>query len=114
MDLHNCPLCRGTVSFHQDQDDCPSGCHYLQCAGCKTNFDLSEQADPDNQCQSLEDLRAKIEPLWNRQCVVQWNAYEQGWASAARWANRDDLLADIGSKAYVDDREKGLALKLDC
>jgi len=36
-------------------------------------------------------------------------AYEKGWIAAARWTNRDDLIADIGSAAYTNDRDSALA-----
>jgi len=31
-------------------------------------------------------------------------AYEAGWVEAACWAHRDDLISDIGSPEYLDDR----------
>jgi hypothetical protein len=37
------------------------------------------------------------------------DAYEKGWVAAARWAKRDDLFADIGSTAYMNDRDAALA-----
>jgi hypothetical protein len=36
-------------------------------------------------------------------------AYELGWRKAAEWANRDDLISDIDSLAYVVDMQKSLA-----
>jgi len=36
-------------------------------------------------------------------------AYEKGWIAAAKWASRDDLVADIGSTAYMNDRDAALA-----
>lgn len=35
-------------------------------------------------------------------------AYERGWVEASCWANRDDLCADVGSPAYIADREPHL------
>jgi hypothetical protein len=35
--------------------------------------------------------------------------FEAGWRTAANWMDRDDLIADIGSPAYLDDRAKALA-----
>ncbi len=32
-------------------------------------------------------------------------AYALGWLACSEWANRNDLVADIGSPAYVADRE---------
>lgn len=31
-------------------------------------------------------------------------AYEKGWIQAAKWADRTDLIADIGSPAYLKDK----------
>lgn len=36
------------------------------------------------------------------------SAFEAGWRMAAEWTNRDDLLSDIGSPAYNEDRERFL------
>lgn len=36
-------------------------------------------------------------------------AYEKGWIAASKWAKRDDLVADIGSQAYVNERNLALA-----
>lgn len=36
-------------------------------------------------------------------------AYEDGWCAAAHWAHREDLNADIGSPAYIKDRDEALA-----
>jgi hypothetical protein len=30
--------------------------------------------------------------------------YEKGWIQAAKWADRLDLIADIGSSAYIKER----------
>lgn len=35
-------------------------------------------------------------------------AFKEGWKAAAKWAKRDDLLADINSPAYERDCEAGL------
>jgi hypothetical protein len=35
--------------------------------------------------------------------------FEAGWRTAANWMNRDDLIADIGSSAYLADRTRALA-----
>jgi hypothetical protein len=34
------------------------------------------------------------------------DALEAGWRTAANWMNRDDLISDIGSPAYLADRSK--------
>lgn len=36
-------------------------------------------------------------------------AYAKGWRAASEWAKRDDLLADIGSPAYIVERDRLLA-----
>lgn len=36
-------------------------------------------------------------------------AYEKGWRVAAAWAHRPDLISDIDSPAYAEDREQALA-----
>ena len=36
-------------------------------------------------------------------------AYELGWIQASKWAEREDLVADIGSPAYVLEAEAALA-----
>ena len=36
-------------------------------------------------------------------------AYGLGWAECARWAERDDLAFDTGSKAYTEARDRLLA-----
>ena len=39
------------------------------------------------------------------------DAYEVGWTMAAIWARRNDLMADIDSPAYIQDRDTALARK---
>ena len=36
-------------------------------------------------------------------------AYELGWIQASKWAEREDLIADIGSPAYTKDADAALA-----
>lgn len=36
--------------------------------------------------------------------------FAAGWRTAANWMDRDDLIADIGSPAYLADRKKALTL----
>ena len=38
-------------------------------------------------------------------------AYEAGWRNAALWADRGDLIADIGSAEYERDRDAARAAK---
>jgi hypothetical protein len=35
-------------------------------------------------------------------------AFDKGWVAAARWAKRDDLLADLDSPAYLRERDAAL------
>jgi hypothetical protein len=41
--------------------------------------------------------------------MTDTDAYEAGWRTAANWMERDDLIADIGSPAYIADRAAALA-----
>ena len=36
-------------------------------------------------------------------------AYELGWIQASKWAEREDLIADIGSPTYVREADAALA-----
>jgi hypothetical protein len=64
-ELRPCPLCQGKISFHQDNLDCPNGCHLLVCVHCQTSFNLGETVDPFNDCDDLISLRERIESFWN-------------------------------------------------
>lgn len=63
-ELLSCPFCGGDVSFHKDEE-CP-GCHLVQCGQCRAFFDFATGADPGNDCESVDALRAAIAPMWNR------------------------------------------------
>ena len=65
MELKPCPWCGSSVSFHSDGDDC-QGCHNVICSGCKAFVDLSSYADPENDCNTLDDLRTRITLKWNQ------------------------------------------------
>jgi len=44
--------------------------------------------------------------------VAAWSeAFENGWIACSRWANRDDLIADIGSPAYIRERDHMLSAR---
>ena len=62
-ELKPCPFCGGDVSFHKDEE-CP-GCHLVQCGQCRAFFDFATGADPGNDCESVDALRAAIAPMWN-------------------------------------------------
>lgn len=81
-ELLPCPFCGGSVSFHQDDEECREGCHYIECKTCGM-FDLSATADPNNQIESLSDLRDRIAPLWNRRAALQSQSVKDGWKEAA-------------------------------
>lgn len=63
-ELKPCPFCGGDVSFHKDEE-C-DGCHFIQCGQCRAFFDFATGADPENESESVEELRARIAPAWNR------------------------------------------------
>lgn len=54
----------------------------------------------------LETLRKRVDTSRTQPPAIpegesrDMQLFENGWRSAAVWANRDDLLADIGSPAY--------------
>ena len=62
-ELKPCPFCGDDVSFHKDEE-C-RGCHLIQCGQCRAFFDFATGADPGNDCESVDALRAVIAPMWN-------------------------------------------------
>lgn len=52
--------------------------------------------------QALRNMRTTTEVEQKR---LADEAYRLGWTAASEWAKRGDLLSDIGSSAYVRDRE---------
>src|SRR6202041_2186209 len=69
IELKPCPWCNSSVSFHEDGDYC-RGCHNIICSGCKAFVDLSSVADPDDNCDTLDDLRTQIAIKWNHRSPV--------------------------------------------
>jgi hypothetical protein len=65
MKLRPCPFCGGAAKFHQEAEDCPSGCHNIICTVCTALVDLSNYADPDNVSETLDELRSRIALRWN-------------------------------------------------
>ena len=57
-------------------------------------------AELRRQFQEIETLTGKSQAT-NAKIEA---AYEAGWVEAACWGKRDDLIADIGSPAYLNDR----------
>ena len=83
-ELLSCPFCGGDVSFHKDEE-C-DGCHFIQCGQCRAFFDFATGADPGNDCESVDGLRASIAPMWNRRAET-----------AALAAERERLLAQVST-----------------
>ena len=96
-ELKPCPFCGGDVQFHKD-DEC-SGCHYIQCGGCRAFFDFATSADPENICESVDGLRASIAPMWNRRAEIAAleaeNARLRGAAKKAAWKELDTTKRSI-------------------
>ena len=68
-------------------------------------LDERDRLKSEEQHRRDEELRAVLQGLTH---AVQ-AAFGAGFAvCAAEWSHRDDLLADIGSPAYLADREKAL------
>ena len=78
-ELKLCPFCGGDVSFHKDEE-CP-GCHLIQCGQCRAFFDFATGADPGNDCESVDALRAAIAPMWNARDQLRAMLSEQQQAS---------------------------------
>lgn len=62
--LDNCPFCGNEVRFHYEADLC-DGCHCIHCPTCNVIVDYSDQADPHNLSDTIEELRERIVPFWN-------------------------------------------------
>ena len=55
--------------------------------------------DPHAECAfEISRLQAEVE-----------RAFAAGWRTAANWAHRDDLHADVGSPAYLADMAEALS-----
>jgi hypothetical protein len=61
-----CPICGGVVAIHSDTEDECTGCHHLVCADCKTWFDVSIAADPENKLETIPELQAAVVAHWNQ------------------------------------------------
>ena len=99
-ELKPCPFCGGDVSFHKDEE-CP-GCHLIQCGQCRAFFDFATGADPSNDCESVDSLRAAIVPLWNRR--AQLAAIQGGMGEVVELAkdeqSKSEYWAAAESKAF--------------
>ena len=53
---------------------------------------------------AITELRAEVEALR----ADAERHYAAGWRTAAKWAERDDLISDIDSPAYIADRDAAI------
>ncbi len=96
-ELKPCQHCNGPVHFHAD-DEC-SGCHSIFCPKCNVYTDFAG-ADPSNEVETIEELRALITPLWNTRA-----APAQAMTDAARYEYL--LECDfISAKNYLPDLDE--------
>lgn len=107
-ELLPCPFCGGAVHWcgTPPSEDC-NGCHMIRCGGCNALFDLGYgPADPENLCESLEELRAKIVPHWNRRATScpTCEALERGRAVLLQ-AIRPGTFADDSTPAGESDAD---------
>jgi hypothetical protein len=56
-----------------------------------------------DQNTQLDTNLAELETHLDINQRPRCDAYEKGWRAAAKWADRDDLVFDIGSPAYLKD-----------
>lgn len=66
---------------------------------------------PDRKCLTCGEPASKHVGFRcpESEATASDRAYEQGWRNAAAWADRDDLVADIGSPAYLKDMRAALS-----
>ena len=96
-ELKPCPFCGGDVSFHKDEE-CP-GCHLIQCGQCRAFFDFATGADPGNDCESVDALRAAIAPMWNTR--TQLAAIQSGMGEVVGWISVEDRLPPPNTKVLA-------------
>jgi len=58
----------------------------------------------------LEDLTKEVERMQSERDQAIKDAYKIGWVNCSVWANRDDIIADIESPAYIKDRDDSVEL----
>lgn len=58
--------------------------------------------------ETTEFIRSDLAPVPATSLPTNGDAYAAGWTQAAKWADRVDLIADIGSAAYKRDRATSL------
>lgn len=61
-----CPFCGGSAMFctHEESDGGGS-CHLIVCRGCDVSVDFGTSADPNNNCETLEELQQACADNWN-------------------------------------------------
>lgn len=64
--LIHCPFCGGKVHWCKCGSPDPEhpGCHYIECPGCDSLFDLAGDANPE----TLEELRVIVTEKWRNRC----------------------------------------------
>ncbi|KQP45478.1 hypothetical protein [Pseudorhodoferax sp. Leaf274] len=89
-----------------------SGFAWMSAHGSECHIALKRQAEPGyekplytaEQAQAVADERV-------REALER--GFEAGWRIVARdWAMRDDLISDIGSPAYIADRDRALEIPI--
>ena len=103
-ELLPCPFCGGDVQFHKDEE-C-SGCHFIQCGQCQAFFDFATTADPENECETVDSLRAHISGAWNRRASPQDSAGATAWLpmnTAPRDGSLVRLLVEFEDHATEDE-----------
>ena len=60
----------------------------------------------EKQAAAMAEFEAKLRELLEREIR---RGYAAGWDVCAEWAKRDDLKSDVGSTAYVEDRERRIS-----
>jgi hypothetical protein len=88
--MNDCPNCNGTGMIVSDADE--DGYCSTICWSCA---ELDE--DDDDTGTAAMNGADNASPVSNEK------AFESGWRAAAKWAGREDLIADIGSPAYERD-----------
>lgn len=92
-----CPDCGQPHVDEGEWETRPHKTHQCQACGHEWRpFDYPTVGVPHIATHARQD--------WN----VAETAYESGWRNCAKWADRNDLHADIGSPAYIRDRNAAL------
>ena len=73
--LANCPFCGGVAGWCDQQplqspEEEPHECHQITCTECHLNADMAPAGDPDNNAETLDDLRRRCAIAWNRRAAL--------------------------------------------